>query len=175
MNFEELMSGRDLKMNKHILMAMDSVANPEKYTVEQLKQNRDDAAVAADAAAAYVAAAYAAAAYVSAVYAYADVAYADCWLDRYCRYSNESKQDYIDEINKGGNSMINILTIECEGVAGISARNDAAGQAFTKVTLENVPMFELITAVIAQSSVEELLSHVTAHDLEIYARSITDE
>ena len=44
MNFEELMSGRDLKMNKHILMAMDSVANPEKYTVEQLKQNRDDAA-----------------------------------------------------------------------------------------------------------------------------------
>ena len=175
MNFEELMSGRDLKMNKHILMAMDSVANPEKYTVEQLKQNRDDAAVAADAAAAYAAAAYAAAAYVSAVYAYADVAYADCWLDRYCRYSNESKQDYIDEINKGGNSMINILTIECEGVAGISARNDAAGQAFTKVTLENVPMFELITAVIAQSSVEELLSHVTAHDLEIYARSITDE
>ena len=128
-------------------------------------------AATAAAAAAYTAAA----AYVSAVYAYADVAYADCWLDRYCRYSNESKQDYIDEINKGGNSMINILTIECEGVAGISARNDAAGQAFTKVTLENVPMFELITAVIAQSSVEELLSHVTAHDLEIYARSISDE
>ena len=77
-------------------MAMDSVANPEKYTVEQLKQNRDDAAVAADAA---YTATYAAAAYVSA--AYAGVAYADCWLDRYCRYSNESKQDYIDEINKG--------------------------------------------------------------------------
>ena len=83
-------------------MAMDSVANPEKYTVEQLKQNRDDAALAADAAYTAADAAYtAAAAYVSAVYAYADVAYADCWLDRYCRYSNESKQDYIDEINKG--------------------------------------------------------------------------
>ena len=30
-------------MNKHILMAMDSLANPEKYTFEQLRENRDDA------------------------------------------------------------------------------------------------------------------------------------
>ena len=67
--------------------------------------------------------------------------------------------------------MINTLTIECAGVAGISARNDAAGQAFTKVTLENVPMFELITAVIAQSSAEEVLSHVTAHDIALHLKN----
>jgi hypothetical protein len=66
---------------------------------------------------------------------------------------------------------INILTIECAGVAGISARNDAAGQAFTKVTLENVPMFELMTAVIAQSSVEEILSHIPAHDIALHLKA----
>ena len=37
-------------MNKHILMIMDSLADPNKYTIEQLWDNRDDAYNAYDAA-----------------------------------------------------------------------------------------------------------------------------
>ena len=39
-------------MNKHILMIMDSLANPGKYTVEQVIANCYDTADAADAEAA---------------------------------------------------------------------------------------------------------------------------
>ena len=72
-------------MNKHILMAMDSVANPGKYKHEQLRKNckvADAAAYAADDADA------------------ANVTY-EYWLNKYFERSSESKQDYIDEINKG--------------------------------------------------------------------------
>ena len=157
-------------------MAMDSIANPKKYTVEQLRKNRDDASYASYASdASYV---YDGS-YASAAYVYADAfdafevasAAAEFWLSRYFKQSGENKQDYIDEINKGNNMTINTLTIECQGVAGISARNDAAGKAFTKVTLEKPPMFELITAIIAQSSAEEVLSHVTAHDIALHLKS----
>ena len=65
---------------------------------------------------------------------------------------------------------IKILTIECQGVANISARNDAAGQAFTKVTLENVPRFELMTAIQASSTIKEILTHITTHDIALYLK-----
>ena len=93
-------------MNKHILMAMDSLANPGKYTFEQLRENRDDAYADYDAVyAAYAAADAADAAYIFAVYAYnptyANNVNANYWLNRYFKRSGENKQDYIDEINKG--------------------------------------------------------------------------
>ena len=145
-------------MNKQMLMVMDSLANPKKYTIEQLRDNCDAAATAARAAdAAYAASADAF--YAAATAARADLAYAgataavaattavtaancavyavytgnathigdvEIWVDQYFERSRESKQDYIDEINKtnnkGNNMTIDTLTIECAGVAGISAR-----------------------------------------------------
>ena len=84
-------------MNKHILMVIDHQLNPNKYTQEQLKHNRKTAN------AAYFAATAADYAYDTADAAdAADAAdYAAYWLDEYFKRSNESKQDYIDEINKG--------------------------------------------------------------------------
>ena len=88
-------------------MIMDSLANPGKYTVEQLENNADNAVYAAidaaDAAAVYVAAVYAAAYYAARAAADACVAYAaDAadWVEEYFTRSGENKQDYIDEINK---------------------------------------------------------------------------
>ena len=84
-------------MNKHILMAMDSLANPGKYTIEQLKENRDDSNDSNDSNAYAVYAAYAAAdaAYIFAVYAYnptyANNVNANYWLNRYFKYSGENK------------------------------------------------------------------------------------
>tara|TARA_R110002020_G_scaffold177932_2_gene370689 strand:- start:284 stop:595 length:312 start_codon:yes stop_codon:yes gene_type:complete len=100
-------------MNKQMLMTMDSLANPKKYTIEQLRDNRDAAAAdnafyAADAAYAFYAAdtAYAAAyaasyadnAAATAARATADTA--EIWVNKYFARSGENKQSYIDEINK---------------------------------------------------------------------------
>ena len=71
-------------MNPHILMVLDHLANPDKYTQEQLKDN----ALAADAAADYALAADAAA---------ADASY---WVNKYFKRSGENKDDYIKELNK---------------------------------------------------------------------------
>jgi len=72
-------------MNPHILMVLDHLANPDKYTKEQLKQNADAAAAADEAAYNVDAATY-------------DAGY---WLGRYFKQTGENKQDYIDAINKG--------------------------------------------------------------------------
>jgi len=97
-------------MNKHILTTIDHQLNPGKYTKEQLRQNASEAAAIyaeyakADYAigAGYVDYAAANAAYYvyAATNAAADYA-ADYWVDRYLKSSKESKQDYIDEINRG--------------------------------------------------------------------------
>ena len=93
-------------MNKHILMAMDSIANPEKYTVEQLRKNCDAAYKAAykadDAAYAAYVAHVAADAYADYAAAYSAVSCDyERWLNRYFDESGENKQDYINEIDKG--------------------------------------------------------------------------
>jgi hypothetical protein len=109
-------------MNKHILMVIDHQLNPEKYTQEQLEDNRkaaydaaDEAADAYDAAAAaaydaadaaadaYDAAA-AAAAYDATTAAAADEAAAAKWVDIHFERSGENKQDYVDKINKESQS-----------------------------------------------------------------------
>tara|TARA_R110001632_G_scaffold59666_2_gene144941 strand:- start:476 stop:760 length:285 start_codon:yes stop_codon:yes gene_type:complete len=94
-------------MNNHILFVIDHLANPDKYTKEQLDANAnaasevfqegaysddsddsDDAAYYADAAAYYANAASANA--------------ASHWVDEYLKDTGEYKQDYINAINSRG-------------------------------------------------------------------------
>ena len=99
-------------MNKHILFVMDHLANPGKYTQEEL-EIADDAADAADAAAADAAAAYAYASYATAIATTAAAAasyaataaddvyaasYMERWVNRYFCLTSENKQDYIDAL-----------------------------------------------------------------------------
>lgn len=70
---------------------------------------------------------------------------------------------------------IDILTIECAGVAGVSARNDAAGQAFTKVTLENPDMLALMVDWLAKTNVSEVLELIPNRDIELYLKGENNE
>ena len=90
-------------MNKHILFVIDHLANPNKYTQEQLKDNAYDAYDAWDAAVAAFAdddddafAAFSTAG--AAATATADAA--SYWVDEYFKRSGENKDDYIKELNK---------------------------------------------------------------------------
>jgi len=85
-------------MNKFILPVIQFLEDPKSITKEELKVNADAAYAAADAAA--DAAAAAADAAIAAAYAAADAA-AEKWLVKYFEYAGESRQDYIDVINKG--------------------------------------------------------------------------
>jgi len=80
-------------------MVIDHQMNPEKYTLDELKYNaygdRSTYAVYAAADAAVYAAAYT----------------VDNWLNEYFDYSGESKQDYIDAINKGSKMNKHILMV----------------------------------------------------------------
>jgi len=111
-------------MNPHILMVLDHLANPDKYTKEQLKSNAlaafastfaaDAFAAAADAfaaAAAYNASTLAANAASALASALADadalaayvadvVVDVEYWLNEYFERTGENKQDYIKELNK---------------------------------------------------------------------------
>jgi len=82
-------------MNKHILTVIDHQMNPEKYTKEQLEDNRKAAYAAyrdnRKSGAAYRTAYRAAATYTTTTY---------YWLNKYFIQSDESKQDYVDAINK---------------------------------------------------------------------------
>ena len=94
-------------MNKHILFVIDHLANPDKYTKEQLKDNAATAwaavwvgvGVAGDDDATYAAATYATA-YAYAVDAATANDYASYWVDEYFKRSGENKDDYIKELNK---------------------------------------------------------------------------
>ena len=80
-------------MNPHILFVIDHLANPEKYTLDELKSSRESAWAAYHAS--RKSAAYAAAATVDA--ATATTTY---WINEYFNITGENKQDYIDAINK---------------------------------------------------------------------------
>ena len=87
-------------MNKHILFVMDHLANPGKYTQEELEAAADAADDAYDAAADDAAddAAYDAAAYAASHASHATAAsYAavERWVNRYFGLTGENKQDYI--------------------------------------------------------------------------------
>ena len=93
-------------MNPHILMVLDHLANPDKYTQEQLKDN----ALVACYAAYYSAfddevVVTALASHVSVcanAYYYDDDDDGDVeyWLNNYFERSGENKDDYIKELNK---------------------------------------------------------------------------
>jgi diadenosine tetraphosphate (Ap4A) HIT family hydrolase len=77
-------------MNKHILLVMKWLKNPESVSQEELEEN---------AYAAYWAAAYAYADAADAAYA-ADAAAAAYWVDRYFQITGEDKQAYIDKLGE---------------------------------------------------------------------------
>tara|TARA_R110000851_G_scaffold326769_1_gene495728 strand:+ start:374 stop:652 length:279 start_codon:yes stop_codon:yes gene_type:complete len=92
-------------MNEHILFVIDHLANPDKYTQEELDANRKSAYDAADAAvcdaaayatrnAAYWAAYYAASAASAAAYS------ASHWVAEYFKITGEDKQTYIDKLGE---------------------------------------------------------------------------
>jgi hypothetical protein len=88
-------------MNKHILFVMDHLANPDKYTQEEVLANFEDipnyyasATYSADAAAR---AARAAHAYYAANNRFAHATY---WVDEYFKYAGENKQAYIDALGE---------------------------------------------------------------------------
>ena len=92
-------------MNKHILFVINHLANPDKYTQVQLKDNADDAEDAVDYApddeVVVTALASHVSAFANAYYYYddddGDVEY---WLNDYFERSGENKEDYIKELNK---------------------------------------------------------------------------
>jgi len=111
-------------MNPHILMVIDNQMNPEKYTLDELKDNaygdRSTYAVYAAADATVYAAAYT----------------ADYWLNKYFDYSGENKQDYIDAINNGSKMNPCILMVVDHQINPkkyskdeLKANADAAGYA----------------------------------------------
>ena len=89
-------------MNKHILLVMKWLDNPESVSQEELKANRKSAAYAAyyTADAAYRAAhnAYWAAYYTADADAVWDATDAQHWVDIYFERTGENKADYIKEL-----------------------------------------------------------------------------
>ena len=71
------------KLNPFILVVVDSQLNPDKYTLEQLRDNR--------AAAAWNA-------YATWDASWTTAYRAACWLDKYFTRTGENKQDYINEL-----------------------------------------------------------------------------
>jgi hypothetical protein len=59
-------------MNKHILFLIDHLANPDKYTQEELED-----------------------AHYAAAYRASETTY---WVDEYFKYTGEDKQNYIDKL-----------------------------------------------------------------------------
>jgi hypothetical protein len=73
-------------MNKHILLVMKWLKNPETVTQEELDANKQSARAAAAAGAAADAAAWA--------------ARAAFWVDEYFEITGEDKQIYIDKLGE---------------------------------------------------------------------------
>jgi hypothetical protein len=79
-------------MNKHILFVIDHLANPDKYSKEELEANRDSAY---DAYRSVRSACWAASAAEDD-----DSAAASHWVDKYFGRSGENKQTYIDKLGE---------------------------------------------------------------------------
>jgi len=86
-------------MNKHILMALDHLANPDKYTQEQLKDNAFYVACYAAYYSAFDPHSSDAAVFTAAVAA-ADDINTEYWIDKYFEHPGENKDDYIKELVK---------------------------------------------------------------------------
>jgi hypothetical protein len=93
-------------MNKHILLVMKWLKNPETVTQEELEDNFEaarsavNAANRADADADYAADyAYSTASAARAARA-ASATRASYWIDEYFKYTSEDKQIYIDKLGE---------------------------------------------------------------------------
>ena len=81
-------------MNKHILLVMKWLKDPESVSQEELKANYK-AASAIDTYAASAIDAYAA---TYAAVTYADYAAAEHWVNKYFELTGENREDYIKEL-----------------------------------------------------------------------------
>jgi hypothetical protein len=81
-------------MNEHILFVIDHLANPDKYTQEELEANKESA-YTGDAAA------YRATYFSCCADRFTAVSRnASYWVDEYFKYAGEDKQIYIDELGE---------------------------------------------------------------------------
>jgi hypothetical protein len=88
-------------MNEHILFVIDHLANPGKYTQEELKANFESVATYCATATYYAADAVGWAADVAAYYAAdCDGSRATYWVDEYFKSTGEDKQTYIDALGE---------------------------------------------------------------------------
>lgn len=103
-------------MNKHILLVMKWLDNPESVSKEEMKKNSADAyAYAAYAATAAYAARIADAAADAHAYAHAYAAAdAQKWVNKYFDRTKENKQDYIDSVKGKAKMTTQILDINLE-------------------------------------------------------------
>tara|TARA_R110001632_G_scaffold59666_2_gene144942 strand:- start:762 stop:1016 length:255 start_codon:yes stop_codon:yes gene_type:complete len=84
-------------MNIHILLVIDHLANPDKYSQEELNANRKSAWAAYYAASAYRDAYRDAYSATDAATYYATASY---WVDEYFKRTGEDKQTYIDALGE---------------------------------------------------------------------------
>jgi len=70
---------------------------------------------------------------------------------------------------------IKALTIECTRVANITPFISPQGEPKAVLLLEDVPMFELITSIISQVGADEILKHITNHDMELHLKGENNE
>ena len=104
-------------MNKHILFVMRSLDNPDLFTQEEKKENKEYAADAAHAAAYAAALAYAAADVYATAYAAADAAadaadaadaaaadadadVAERWVKEFFIKTGKDRQEYVAEVKR---------------------------------------------------------------------------
>jgi hypothetical protein len=82
-------------MNEHILFLIDHLANPGKYTQEELEENADAADYAYSTDYSYSTAIVARASATSA-----DAVVASFWVDEYFKITGEDKQTYNDALGE---------------------------------------------------------------------------
>lgn len=82
-------------MNKHILFVKDHLANPDKYSLQEIEENAREAKIYNDAAE-YAAAASADIANNKISRFFGDAVYL---VDFYCYLTGENEDDYTEEIN----------------------------------------------------------------------------
>ena len=84
-------------MNKHILLIMKWLQNPESVSPDPLKSNSNEADVVYSRVYGEV---FYAAAHAAASYVYDDELYTSRCVDAFFKVSGEGKQSYIDAISK---------------------------------------------------------------------------
>jgi hypothetical protein len=125
-------------MNKHILLVMKWLKNPEFVSQEELEEN--DAYCSARSAAACHDAAYWAAAARADDYDYdydVAVAAASFWVDEYFKITGEDKQTYIDALNLHTPIKSNNQSIQ-DIIDYLNETGQRANLSVVKILLDNI-------------------------------------